>query len=148
MFSFKQRQVYRYIDIVYVFMYVSICISTYTKYIYMYIYIYKYMYTGSRELVWATSWGVSTRLVGAMVMSHSDDKGLVLPPPVAPVQVVIVPITKGSGDDHDLVTAKVKELAAVLKAANICMYIYINIYTYIDIFIFIYVYIYKYTIYI
>jgi prolyl-tRNA synthetase len=75
--------------------------------------------TGSRELVWATSWGVSTRLVGAMVMSHSDDKGLVLPPPVAPVQVIIVPITKGSGDDHDLVTAKVKELAAVLKAAKI-----------------------------
>eukprot|EP00596_Hydrurales_sp_CCMP1899_P008436 CAMPEP_0119039766 /NCGR_PEP_ID=MMETSP1177-20130426/9414_1 /TAXON_ID=2985 /ORGANISM="Ochromonas sp, Strain CCMP1899" /LENGTH=623 /DNA_ID=CAMNT_0007004031 /DNA_START=257 /DNA_END=2128 /DNA_ORIENTATION=- len=75
--------------------------------------------TGSRELVWATSWGVSTRLVGAMVMSHSDDKGLVLPPPVAPVQVVIVPITKGSGEDHDLVTAKVKELTAVLKAARI-----------------------------
>ena len=54
-----------------------------------------------RELVWATSWGVSTRLIGAMVMTHSDDKGLVLPPLVAPIQVVIVPITKGSGSDHD-----------------------------------------------
>merc|ERR1719446_77255 len=45
---------------------------------------------GDRELVWATSWGVSTRLIGAMVMTHSDDAGLVLPPRVAPVQVVVV----------------------------------------------------------
>ena len=51
----------------------------------------------NRELVWATSWGVSTRLIGAMIMTHSDDNGLVLPPPVAPVQVIIVPITKGVG---------------------------------------------------
>jgi prolyl-tRNA synthetase len=42
---------------------------------------------GTRELVWATSWGVSTRLVGAVVMTHSDDKGLVLPPRIAPLQV-------------------------------------------------------------
>src|SRR5690606_28542653 len=47
------------------------------------------------EYVWATSWGVSTRLIGALVMTHSDDKGLVLPPKLAPVQVVIVPIYKG-----------------------------------------------------
>ncbi|MBV1887958.1 MAG: proline--tRNA ligase, partial [Urechidicola sp.] len=46
---------------------------------------------GKREFVWATSWGVSTRLMGALVMSHSDDKGLVLPPKLAPIQVVIVP---------------------------------------------------------
>lgn len=47
---------------------------------------------GEQELVWATSWGVSTRLMGALVMSHSDDNGLVLPPALAPIQVVIVPI--------------------------------------------------------
>ena len=50
---------------------------------------------GKQEHVWATSWGVSTRLMGALVMSHSDDKGLVLPPKLAPFQVVIVPIYKG-----------------------------------------------------
>lgn len=48
-----------------------------------------------QEYVWATSWGVSTRLIGALIMSHSDDKGLVLPPKIAPIQVVIVPIYKG-----------------------------------------------------
>jgi prolyl-tRNA synthetase len=50
---------------------------------------------GKLEHVWATSWGVSTRLMGALIMSHSDDKGLVVPPKLAPVQVVIVPIYKG-----------------------------------------------------
>ena len=50
---------------------------------------------GKQDFVWATSWGVSTRLMGALVMSHSDDKGLVLPPKLAPFQVVIVPIYKG-----------------------------------------------------
>ena len=50
---------------------------------------------GKQEYVWATSWGVSTRLMGALVMTHSDDKGLVLPPKLAPFQVVIVPIYKG-----------------------------------------------------
>ena len=64
-----------------------------------------------QELVWATSWGVSTRLMGALIMSHSDDKGLVLPPKVAPTQVVIVPIYKG---DEGL--AKVSEVANALKA--------------------------------
>ena len=49
---------------------------------------------GTQEYVWATSWGVSTRLMGALVMTHSDDKGLVLPPKLAPYQVVIVPIYK------------------------------------------------------
>ena len=48
------------------------------------------------EYVWATSWGVSTRLIGALIMTHSDDNGLVLPPRLAPIQVVIVPITKGA----------------------------------------------------
>ncbi|MDX2443491.1 MAG: proline--tRNA ligase [Bacteroidales bacterium] len=52
--------------------------------------------TGKLDLVWATSWGVSTRLMGALIMAHSDDNGLVLPPKLAPIQVVIVPIYKGS----------------------------------------------------
>jgi len=47
-----------------------------------------------QEFVWATSWGVSTRLIGALVMAHSDDQGLVIPPRIAPLQVVIVPIYK------------------------------------------------------
>ena len=50
---------------------------------------------GNQEYVWATSWGVSTRLMGALIMTHSDDEGLVLPPKLAPIQVVIVPIYKG-----------------------------------------------------
>src|SRR5690606_26303447 len=49
---------------------------------------------GKLEYVWATSWGVSTRLMGALIMAHSDDQGLVLPPKLAPIQVVIVPIYK------------------------------------------------------
>jgi len=74
---------------------------------------------GGRELVWATSWGVSTRLLGALVMTHSDDAGLVLPPPIAPVQVVIVPIIKGEGEDTKLVNSKVDEMVASLKSAGI-----------------------------
>ncbi|MBQ2535265.1 MAG: proline--tRNA ligase, partial [Prevotella sp.] len=65
------------------------------------------------EYVWATSWGVSTRLIGALIMTHSDDNGLVLPPRLAPIQVVIVPITKG--DDQlkaitDRLTPVIEEL--------------------------------------
>ena len=56
---------------------------------------------GVRELVWATSWGVSTRLMGALIMSHSDDNGLVLPPHLAPYQVVIVPIYKATNSCTD-----------------------------------------------
>lgn len=63
-----------------------------------------------QEYVWATSWGVSTRLMGALIMSHSDDNGLVLPPKVAPTQVVIVPIYKGEEG-----LAKVSEVANDLK---------------------------------
>lgn len=61
---------------------------------------------GKQEFVWATSWGVSTRLMGALIMAHSDDAGLVLPPKLAPIQVVIVPIHKG---DEEL--AKISEVA-------------------------------------
>ena len=65
---------------------------------------------GKQEYVWATSWGVSTRLMGALVMMHSDDNGLVLPPRLAPFQVVIIPIYK-SDDDLD----KISNLALTLK---------------------------------
>ena len=61
------------------------------------------------EYVWATSWGVSTRLIGALIMTHSDDNGLVLPPKIAPIQVVIVPIFKGE--------EQLKELTAKLQPA-------------------------------
>ncbi len=70
------------------------------------------------EYVWATSWGVSTRLIGGLVMAHGDDDGLVLPPRIAPLQVVIVPIYKGDERKSQL-DAKGRELAAQLKAAGI-----------------------------
>lgn len=70
------------------------------------------------EYVWATSWGVSTRLIGALVMAHSDDDGLVLPPRIAPLQVVIVPIYKGD-DQKGKIDAKVNEIMAELKKAGI-----------------------------
>ena len=70
------------------------------------------------EYVWATSWGVSTRLIGGLVMAHSDDDGLILPPRIAPTQVVIVPIYKGDDRKEEL-DAKGKELAAQFKAAGI-----------------------------
>lgn len=71
-----------------------------------------------QEYVWATSWGVSTRLIGALVMAHSDDKGLVLPPRIAPVQVVIVPIYKGE-ESKKMIDGRVAELIAQFKAAGI-----------------------------
>lgn len=70
------------------------------------------------DYVWATSWGVSTRLIGALVMAHSDDDGLILPPKIAPHQVVIVPIFKGE-EQKALIDAKVGALVKELKAANI-----------------------------
>ena len=70
------------------------------------------------DYVWATSWGVSTRLIGALVMAHSDDQGLVLPPKIAPVQVVIVPIFKGE-EQKQLIDEKVLGLVKELKAAGI-----------------------------
>lgn len=71
-----------------------------------------------QEYVWATSWGVSTRLIGALVMAHSDDDGLVLPPRIAPIQVVIVPIYKGD-EQKAQIDAKVKDIMQQLKAKNI-----------------------------
>ena len=70
------------------------------------------------DYVWATSWGVSTRLIGALVMAHSDDDGLVLPPKLAPIQVVIVPIYKGA-DQKTAIDEKVKPLMENLKALDI-----------------------------
>lgn len=68
--------------------------------------------------VWGTSWGVSTRLMGALIMAHSDDDGLVLPPVLAPIQVVIVPIPKGE-ESLRAIDAKVDPLVKALKALNI-----------------------------
>ena len=65
--------------------------------------------------VWQTSWGITTRLIGAMVMVHGDDKGLIMPPKVAPVQVVIVPILFKSAE-AEAISAKAKEIAETLKA--------------------------------
>jgi prolyl-tRNA synthetase len=70
------------------------------------------------EYVWASSWGVSTRLIGALVMAHSDDDGLVLPPRIAPLQVVIVPIYKGD-EQKAIIDEKVNLLTAALKKAGI-----------------------------
>ncbi len=73
---------------------------------------------GKLDHVWATSWGVSTRLMGALIMTHSDDEGLVLPPNLAPIQVVIVPIHK-TDDELTVISAKVLELTTSLKALGI-----------------------------
>jgi prolyl-tRNA synthetase len=73
---------------------------------------------GKLEHVWATSWGVSTRLMGALIMSHSDDEGLVLPPNLAPIQVVIVPIYKGL-EQLDAISEKINPIIQNLKAKGI-----------------------------
>ena len=73
---------------------------------------------GEREYVWATSWGVSTRLMGALIMAHSDDNGLVLPPHLAPIQVVIVPIYR-SAEQLAQISEKVAGIVAKLKAMGI-----------------------------
>ena len=73
---------------------------------------------GNEEYVWATSWGVSTRLMGALVMSHSDDKGLVLPPKLAPIQVVIVPIYK-KPEELEQISEVVNKIVAELKSKGI-----------------------------
>ena len=73
---------------------------------------------GKLEHVWATSWGVSTRLMGALIMAHSDDAGLVLPPRLAPIQVVIIPIYKGE-EDLAKITSFVDELKIKLKGLGV-----------------------------
>ncbi|MBQ0116949.1 MAG: proline--tRNA ligase [Flavobacterium sp.] len=73
---------------------------------------------GKLEYVWGTSWGVSTRLMGALIMTHSDDNGLVLPPNLAPIQVVIVPIHK-TDEQLEEISAQVNELVKALRKLNI-----------------------------
>jgi prolyl-tRNA synthetase len=73
---------------------------------------------GKQEYVWATSWGVSTRLIGGLIMTHSDDFGLVLPPKLAPIQVVIVPIYKGD-DQLEAISERVEVFVKGLRAKGI-----------------------------
>src|SRR6476660_2276600 len=75
---------------------------------------------GKQEHVWGTSWGVSTRLMGALVMTHSDDQGLVLPPSLAPIQVVIVPIFK-TDEELEAISAVVNDLIAQFKKMRIAV---------------------------
>ena len=72
---------------------------------------------GSLQYVWATSWGVSTRLMGALIMAHGDDNGLVLPPTLAPIQVVMVPIFK-TEEEHSSILDKMHELKKALESAG------------------------------
>ena len=76
------------------------------------------MYTdkeGKQQYVWASSWGVSTRLMGALIMAHGDDNGLVLPPALAPIQIVMVPIYR-TAEEHDAVIAEFNKLKTGLEA--------------------------------
>ncbi|GGG51587.1 proline--tRNA ligase [Croceivirga lutea] len=73
---------------------------------------------GKQEYVWATSWGVSTRLIGALIMTHSDDNGLVLPPKLAPIQVVIVPIYKGM-EQLEAISEKINPLVKELQKKGV-----------------------------
>ncbi len=72
---------------------------------------------GKQQYVWATSWGVSTRLMGALIMAHGDDNGLVLPPALAPIEVVMVPIYR-SDEEHNAVISKMSEIKKALEAAG------------------------------
>ena len=74
--------------------------------------------SGNLEYVWASSWGVSTRLIGALVMTHSDEKGLVLPPKLAPYQVVLIPIYH-SQEEYDAIIEKMKLISCELSSLGI-----------------------------
>ncbi|MCH7403072.1 proline--tRNA ligase [Belliella kenyensis] len=76
---------------------------------------------GGLDYVWGTSWGVSTRLMGALIMAHSDDNGLVLPPKLAPIQVVIVPIFK-SDEELDRISEKAKEIVSKLRKLGVSVH--------------------------
>src|SRR3977135_4246337 len=71
-----------------------------------------------KELCYSTSWGISTRMIGALVMAHGDDAGLIVPPMVAPIQVVVVPISRDA-DSRAKVEAFIEPVARELKAAGI-----------------------------
>lgn len=76
--------------------------------------------SGTEHYAFQTSWGLSTRIIGALIMVHSDDKGLVLPPRIAPIQVVIIPILSGKPEE---IAAKADEIAASLRAAGISTHV-------------------------
>jgi len=76
---------------------------------------------GGLDLVWGTSWGVSTRLIGGLIMAHSDDYGLVLPPKLAPIQVVIVPIVKDK-NQYELIDEKVHTIMEKMRARGISVH--------------------------
>ena len=78
--------------------------------------------SGELEYVWATSWGVSTRLIGGLIMTHSDDQGLVVPPKLAPVQIAIVPIFRGE-EELEQILATAKPLAEALKKAGLRVFL-------------------------
>lgn len=73
----------------------------------------------TRQRPWSTSWGTSTRMIGGLIMTHGDDAGLILPPRVAPYQVVIVPIPPRKGDWNEAVLPKAREVQATLRAAGV-----------------------------
>jgi len=77
---------------------------------------------GETEFVWQTSWGMSTRIIGALIMVHSDDKGLILPPKIAPRQVVIVPIG-GNDEDKKIVSEKVDDIVAILNESDVRVHV-------------------------
>jgi prolyl-tRNA synthetase len=74
---------------------------------------------GQRDFVWTTSWGMSTRILGGMLMMHGDDSGLILPPRVAPIQLIVVPIPARSDDDAQRVSDAVNQLLSELTAAGV-----------------------------
>jgi len=75
-------------------------------------------HNNKEQFVWATSWGVSTRLVGAVILTHGDDKGLRLPPKIAPIQVVIIPITKNDHQENDI-KKYIKPIVDLLNQSNV-----------------------------
>lgn len=82
--------------------------------------------SNAQQLVWATSWGVSTRLVGALIMSHSDDAGLVLPPNVAPIQAVVIPISQGpdkAPDEHAVLMGFVAQAVRQMESAGVRVHV-------------------------
>jgi len=76
-----------------------------------------------RALPWSTSWGTSTRMIGGLIMTHGDDSGLLLPPRVAPYQVVVVPIPPRKGDVNEVVLPRARELAGRLRAAGVRVHV-------------------------
>ncbi|WP_185859424.1 proline--tRNA ligase [Blattabacterium cuenoti] len=75
-------------------------------------------YNGKKEYVWSTSWGVSTRLIGGLIMSHSDDKGLIIPPKIAPIQIVIIPIYKDK-EKFGIINDMVQKIINILEKERI-----------------------------